>query len=492
MKHKKASLFQLFSTIFLGTLFAVSFAEAQSTSESFVPASPDATTQNNLSEVTGGTKTRVEGYFRVEGMRYPKEVEGNSKLNQSLLASTKFKAGYQSSRLENQLDITAGKYLDLGGSTFIVSELYGSAHWRNKQSQVSLGRKIEFWSQVDQDWQLGLWQPKSLLDSLRPEDQGLTGVFYKHQYDQYEILAYASPVFIPTMGPEVKEKNGSLVSDSRWYRTPSQTFPLFGKDTSLVYDMDVPDIGRLVGHAGGGIRMKIGGQRDGFWSSFNLGYKPVNSLLLKYRAKLFLPEQDPQTGEVTISPEVGRHTIWGGDIGYRVGDSMFAISFLQDKPDSAVPDESWVLQNPQPLKAYSAHFESALSSGWFDTPVGLKLSYLKIDGGKIRDYDREGVEFGAIFEDRTNFRNAASARLDFSTAVGGKRLMTAFKFMREFEQRGSLMNTEVMYYPTRPIALVLGVDILGVDDDSEANADTGFLNQFRANDRVYGGMSYVF
>jgi hypothetical protein len=31
-----------------------------------------------------------------------------------------------------------------------------------------------------------------------------------------------------------------------------------------------------------------------------------------------------------------------------------------------------------------------------------------------------------------------------------------------------------------------------VDDDSATNRDTRFLNQFRANDRYYGGISYVF
>jgi hypothetical protein len=70
--------------------------------------------------------------------------------------------------------------------------------------------------------------------------------------------------------------------------------------------------------------------------------------------------------------------------------------------------------------------------------------------------------------------------------------MSSIKYLREFDQKGTLINSEFTYYPQTSIALILGADIIGVDDSSETNKDGRFLNQFRANDRFYGGMSYVF
>lgn len=471
----------------LGTAFSGQMALGQSATSASLPAPETSSTLKTPSQ----SQKVFEGYLRFEGMQYPTSVPENSKLDQSLLVSAQVRGQVKGEIAEMGVDVAAGKYIDLGGSQFIVHEIYGS--WvPSQQHKISAGRKLEFWSQLDQDWQLGLWQPKSLLDSLRPEDQGLTGVFYKYQQEQIEVLAYGSPIFIPTMGPEVQEKNGSLVAESRWYRSPSPTFPLFDKQTKIVYSLDVPDYSKLVTNPGGGLRVKLGGSTDGLWTSINAGYKPINSLLLKYKKALFLPEQDPQTGEVTISPDVGYHTIYGADIGWRFERAMISASYLADRPDAKAPEAPFVMQNPQPMRAYSAHGELNFDAPFFDEPVGLTANYLRIDGGDIMDFDSEGTRQGAIFDQRFNFLHAASLQTDFSTTVFNRRLMSKVKYMREFEQRGTLVNAEVDFYPTKSLVLILGTDILGVDNTRDDNQDSRFLNQFRANDRYYGGMSYVF
>jgi hypothetical protein len=42
-----------------------------------------------------------------------------------------------------------------------------------------------------------------------------------------------------------------------------------------------------------------------------------------------------------------------------------------------------------------------------------------------------------------------------------------------------------------PLTLQLGVDILGADVDP-SSSDAGLYSRYRSNDRVYGGMNYVF
>ena len=243
------------------------------------------------------------------------------------MASAHFKVNQTTGRYHNAAELTAGKYVDTGLDHFIVNELYSTYTFNGGRSQVEGGRKLEFWSQADDDWDLGLWQPQAKMDPLRLEDQGLTGVFYKQRTGRTEFLAFASPLFIPSMGPDVQEKGGSLVSNSRWYRTPSSTFPLFDKRTPIVYSLDIPNYWKLVNNPGAGMRFRYQ-EEEGFWSSVNYGYKPINSILLEYKKNLFLPEQDANTGQVTIiRRRPGLQILWLNDFCFLFGRSSRQSNF---------------------------------------------------------------------------------------------------------------------------------------------------------------------
>jgi hypothetical protein len=64
------------------------------------------------------------------------------------------------------------------------------------------------------------------------------------------------------------------------------------------------------------------------------------------------------------------------------------------------------------------------------------------------------------------------------------------KYLREFDQQGDLVGAEMSLQATRSWAVSVGADVLSVDN--EDSVDGTFLNQFRANDRYYGGLTYVF
>jgi hypothetical protein len=436
--------------------------------------------------------TKLGGYFRTEELIYPTKLPGTTNLNESLQISSQIRYLYYSPNWENGLQM--GIFGDVNANVVqpAVHEIYTSYVPDKSKSHWVAGRKLEFWSKVDQDWQLGLWQPQNKFDSLRAEDQGLTGFFFKHDEGKIHFMAFASPLYLPTTNPEVKAKDGKLVSDGRWYRSPSQTFSLFGQETQIVYSLDIPDAAKLVSNPGGGLRMLYGEQDKGFWASVNYGYKPINVLLLQYKKSLFLPDKDPQTGEVTVSPAVGYHSIYGLDAGYRFESISVSASILQDQPNHKIPESPYVLQNPESMTATSVHIDTEIPLPFLSQPVKVNVDYLNITGGKIRDFDSQDSAQGAIFDQRFDFMNAASIGGEISSRIFNRPLVSSVKFTREFEQKGSLLNAELNYYPRPFWGLVLGMDLLGVDDDSATNRDTRFLNQFRANDRYYGGISYVF
>lgn len=436
-------------------------------------------------------QSTVDGYLKFEAFKYPTPIPTKPKLSQNSAISANLRVQYDSLRIENVVDFRAGRYLEWGGSIFGVDELFSSVYLNDKRVQVAVGRK-EFWSTADQEWKLGLWQPLDAPDMLRAETGGLTGIFYKYKEDKTDLLVFGSPIFIPTMGPEIRAKNGTLESENRWYKEPSQSFPMSGTDTKLVYSMDMPDLAELIRKPGVGARARYGQDREGIWYSGSYGYKPINKLLVKYKRYLFLPETDPQTGEVTVGPDVGYHQILGGDIGYLASQSRFTLSYLEDRPKLELPTGSWVRQQPRPMRVLCLVADTDANLPYFVSPVGVVVSYLRIQTPAILDYDAEGVEQGSIFEDRSDFTSAVSLKVKTETQLLRKRLTSQVKYIRDFDQSGVLINGEVSIWPARQMSATLGVDILGVDNPEKSARDGRFLNQFRYNDRMYGGVSYVF
>jgi hypothetical protein len=438
---------------------------------------------------------KTEGEIKFEGTKYQSSIPENSKLDQSLSASAHLKIGMDTELTQSVFDISGEKYIDWGSSEFSVRELYTSTTFNEAKSQASLGRKVEFWSQADSDWHLDLWQPNQIFDGLRPEQQGLTGAFYRHQEGSIETLAFASPIFIPTLGPDIKNDNGSLSADSRWYRSPSSTFKLFDQERKIVYSLNVPNLEELISKPGAGLRLVIGGRTSGGpWAATGYAYKPMNKLLVKYDKKLTSSEEGEDTGNAPLFPVVGYHSLFSADLGYKFASSQVVLSYLTDQPQEVdqASDAPYIIQRPAPAKVYSAMAETELELGFLNNPLGVSVGYLRIDGGDIADYDAQNRHQGAVFKQRFIFTHAAQIQAEIRTDIKDRKLISRFRYLREFEQRGIITSGELTYFPVHTIGVTLGADVLGVDKGDSSNTSEGFLNEFRANDRVYAGLSYVF
>lgn len=429
------------------------------------------------------------GQVRFESMQYMTAVPEAPDLTRSQFLSARLSALGSLDSLPSISyagDFAAGTFFRRSQSDFVVDEAYLSSRW-SPNLTLSVGRKKAAWSELDSRWQLGLWQPRYAIDALRPEDQGLTGVFLEWKGPRFELLGYASPVFIPTMGPDIREDGGSLRSDSRWWRQPSSEFDFSNRINSISYKLNIPQTAKLVGNPGAGVRGRIGEDR-GWWLGVAGGYKPINDLV--YRRQNFKSATEDRV-DVTISPDVAYHNIASADVGF-IGETLQAsVSALADRPrNKAAADESSI-QEIQPLQAYSAQVDWMIRD-IFSRTVQAQVGYLKVEGGGIVDVTSDGrPDDFTMFDSRLKFTNAASVSLQGEIArFGRKSLVTKFKYLYDWDQTGSLINSEFLFYPHRSWAFVAGADVLGVSD--EKKKPSGFLNQFRANDRVYGGMTYVF
>jgi hypothetical protein len=433
------------------------------------------------------TSHRAYGQLRLEGMKYFTELPDAPNLTYSQFLSGQLSYVGETSWLENAADFSAGTFFSMNQSHIVVHELYTSP--RTPDYRFYLGRKKNTWSEVDHEWNLGVWQPYFELDALRPEEQGLTGLFFDVNRQDWQMMLFASPIFIPSLAADVHEEDGGLVADSRWYHAPSREAELFNnKPTPIIYHLSIPETAKLAAHGGAALFTRLGNKEKGFWMASGAGYTPVNQLLLKRNVKY---QMNNDTGGVIVSPDVTYHSVFSADMGYTIGNTRATVSYIQDNPQTITPDTDWAIQQLGGLRAYCAGLELTIPK-FFTRSILLQVSYLRVDGGGIQDIGSDGKPDDInLYDQRLKFTNALRMKVQGELARFYRRpLVTKFSYLYDKDQKGSMVNTEFLFYPSQEWALVMGADFLGTDDENLKSS--GFLNQYRANDRVYGGMTYVF
>ncbi|MEI7972983.1 MAG: hypothetical protein WCH11_01300 [Bdellovibrio sp.] len=475
-------------------LFALSwtwvfFGAASSASDStslFVAETPTISL-GKVSDSGMGRSWLLSSRLSFESARYASPWPENSRLQQSQRVTAEFQGKWFRGAWEHELDFFAGGIVDWGVSHFGWQSL--GSQWRQQNQTWSFGRHIRNWSWLDREWELGLWEPKFALDSLRPVRQGLTGIFYERSSSQQSFLLFVTPVFIPTMGPEIREKNQGLVAESRWYRAPSSSLNLFGKEIRVLYSLDEVNIANLVTNPGAGFRWSV--QPHENWElAVNYAQKPINQLSVRYRRDLITRAPDNPDGQAVVGPALSLHELGGSDFFWHTGAWKVYASYLEDRPKKqrAPGDQSsgrieWIQQQPGEMKIWGAGVV------WQNVDRQLRVSYLNAQEELSEDVDSMGVVRGAIFPHRLQYTRAL--RVSWSEQWNS-RFSHQFSWLREEDQKGDIVMTLIRYQNPRPWIWSLGFDVLSLDDSSSSNSDDRFINQFRLNDRIFGGISYVF
>ncbi len=429
----------------------------------------------------------VYGQIRMETMQYFTPIPEQPQLTYSQFLSARLSGLKETSWMDVAADVSGGTFFARGQSHYVVHEAY-IASPGNTPFKAYLGRKKKDWSELDRRWDMGMWQPTFAIDALRPEDQGLVGLFLDYNTRKFELLAFATPIFIPNMGPDIQEQGGALASQSRWFRSPSRSYDFNNRINTIQYSLDIPETAKLVMNGGAGMMSRLGDKDYGPWFVASAGYLPVNELVLK-RQNFKAADQDKV--DVTVSPDVTYHGIYSADARYSFSNLKMSVSYLTDRPVEKRPDPDWAIQKLNPIEAYSTALDFSLDN-IFSKTLAFQIEYLKVEGGTTVDILNDGTaDDFTLFDQRVKFTNALSFRVEGQLASFWRRpFVTRFKYLYDYDQRGSLLNTEFLYYPSPRWAMLVGGDVLGVQD--EADSSSRFINQYRANDRVYGGMTYVF
>jgi hypothetical protein len=397
-----------------------------------------------------------------------------------------------------QLQLVSGHYTNATANFFYVNELY--AQWKlSPAHRMTLGRRYMSWAKWDEIWDLGLWQPLGQWDPLRPFNQGLTGLFWDSAMGStWSLTVFVSPIFVPTMGPPIAEENGSLSSASRWYRSPVESGPVLNKETRFTYSLAMPTMAKLVQQNSLALKLRYQ-PASHFWAQAAWAQKPMNQLMIEYDYNLALSNSLSQA-RVEVTPTVLYHQMASAEVGYSSYWGQGVVGIFQDQPQWIPPQNTtangptdWIRQDPSPLQgAHLSWRMDAFNDSPTRWPVTTEISLIHINGGDIVDRDSSGKERGSLIPDRLNWQKALQIRWLQQRQARGRPLLLQLRAMREWEQKGNLLSLGFRWNQSPQLSWYANLDVLGVDDTSSSNTDPGFFNQFRTNDRLFGGMSYVF
>lgn len=377
---------------------------------------------------------------------------------------------------------------------FGVPELYVQprriAPWFN----LTIGRQKRTWSKLDEEFNLGVWQPQLRWDYLAPIQQGLTGVFFDWSLSsQLRFTFFTSPLAIPDQGPSYQLHNGKFTSDNRWFEQPHSRLQYQGnnlsKDAPLYFKLDRPSEEDMVMHSsfGLGLQYQI---NPTFWSNFNYAYKPRNQIHLGIECSNCVDITNFEVNAV-IHPKIVMHHVATWEAGFERTDDRAWVSVTGDFPNSSgFPEvyyqaslDSWIIAGG----AYQHYFHRLVGK-----PSWLQYSYMRAfqvargAGGGLMS--AESVKSSL---DRYPFMEVAAIdwRLELKQQRKNKfSIRTRYNY--SIPEKGGWLSLS-LNLAQGPVTWNLGADVLGADIDPDS-PKAGLFSTYRANDRFFGGVGYVF
>ncbi|MGE4132203.1 MAG: hypothetical protein AB7F86_11235 [Bdellovibrionales bacterium] len=364
----------------------------------------------------------------------------------------------------------------------IVRDLY--IERRVAGVQWSLGRRRERWSEWESTWRQGLFEPRSMINRLRNEPLGLTGLFTSGHLREWKWTVGALALHVPDSGAHFSIADNRFVSRNPWFRPPVASYQLGETVGQIRYSVKTPeilDVGLNPGLVG---KVERGSSFGG--SRLSVGYKPIPQFRLgfpSYNRVVVASEED--FFAVEINPRVQYHYVASTDFWRHWQGWDWTASVAYDRPEAQPADSTWTTQTYSPTWAYALGTSK-------NTEVGrLRFGFLRLIGGDDRD---QGVfaRDSRLFEGRFQYAEAWLAAWSVGPRSLWKRpFVGEVRLVWDRQQNGGAVELSAEYQVNRRWRVFSEADVLGLLPGAARQTD-GFFALYRANDRVSAGMTYVF
>ncbi len=361
---------------------------------------------------------------------------------------------------------------------------------------LAIGRQKRTWSVLDEEFNLGVWQPQLRWDYLVPKQQGLIGVFFDIDFgDNFTMTFLFSPLFLPDQGPNYQLVNGRFMSRNRWFSEPQSRVALFSDtgvnpSTPLYFEIDRPAEEKIIMHSSFGLGLKYHSGSN-FWTALNYAYKPQNQLHLGVECANCLNIGGPLEITAVIHPEVIMHHVTTLESGYDGQNYRGFVSLTGDYPQSSKFPQGYAQSSLDSMMIAGGGFQHTLFH-WQGNPSSLKYSYIRVFNVKTKD--KQGlVDADQVHSslDRYPYREVASAEFKLTLLqTAANRLNFKGRYNYSLPEKGGWISA-ALDLNQGPLSWYVGADVLGsgVADDSP---NAGLFTRYRSNDRAFGGVSYVF
>lgn len=394
------------------------------------------------------------------------------------------------------LDIEGQFTSSQGGLNSIsMNELYWTTNsYADATPKFAIGRKTSQWSWLDRHWKLGAYEPVYKVNPLNPSSQGLTGLFLGFKGENWDLEFFGTRVFIPDQGAPIETAKGHFVKKDPWVFYPPSEVSLNGVPTPVTYEIDKPSIQDVVDHQGFGVNAQIGQiEEEGLSGGAAWAYKPMNQLLLGLKGyetlrqtEVSAAESEKNTVDIQLHPEVGYHQISSIDLAYRWSSLLVTLAAMSDRPMKKEFAPEWTYQNYLPSQLLGGGIE-------FTSEAGLRLGvhYLSRQGGEGQTEGPEKDLVGSYIPERYSFAELAQGELGFQ-----KKLSSRWGYEGSGEWRKELREGSELYSLKGALLVgsawkaYLGFDFMKSENKNPQTKD--LIEANLANDRVYGGVHYVF
>jgi hypothetical protein len=360
----------------------------------------------------------------------------------------------------------------------------------SSRDSLSLGRKLETWSNWEADWNQGVFQPRYMQDKLRPEFAGLTGVFYSTRTESTGFTLALLPVHIPDFGAHVWIRDNHFYSQNPWFFVPASHFAFHQGVSEIRYSLVQPDAGKVLAHPG--VATKFEYHEGVYASRVSLAYKPIPTFLLSFpsRQKLVL-EDDDQYMRLDITPRIVYAGVANWDHSFHFADWTFNASVAFERPERDRGSADYTNQEVGPAWIWTASIDRALEQ---EGPhaAHVKVGVFKLNGGNAPDGGYFANPTATKFEPRYQYNEAYMLGINKSWRGAFRSpLATEAKLIYDRLQNAGTVSVSAGLNLAEDLRADLQMDWIGVVGSS-AEVQDSFLWLYRANDRFGVGMSYVF
>lgn len=366
-----------------------------------------------------------------------------------------------------------------------LNEAYvGYALNDSESLHLYFGRKLSDWSELDEQWSIGLFQPRFRWDYLEERSSGLSGVFAESTGEYATFTAFASPIFIPEQGAPQSFSNGTCKSASPWFYCPNPHVDLFNQNTEVRFSLEVPPILKLISYFGYGASLRLG-KKQGFYWRNSAADKPINQLLLSYEGSL---DFSTQNLPAVIHPRVLRHKLLASELGYKQEKFSTLVSAISEHPERDSTPAFWNTQEAADTLLAGGFLRGTLAGAGANA-TNAEIAYLYRKKGFASDRGPFAGPDPGIFEPRYAFKNAYSLFLRSPIISSwAPYFQSAVRFIVDTNNEGNILMADIATFPAKRLRFNFGIDLLG----SASHRAVDFISRYQRNDRVRGGLHYSF